>query len=297
LRSVLCRKCFYFFRKFFNFLVCFYLIFESFYSNRSFLICICLDFSNRKRSIFWYERIYILPIKRRATSARVIRAMRINNKIRLLFLSDTRKFNFYWSITTKEINHQFYHSFLSIYFDDLSFTSSKWTSFHCSIFSNLHIRFVFFTFFCEYSLKFSSSSPLTGTGTVPAPRNHVTFGVLRTIYQLSFVTTMRTRIYPGNIFFFFLTFTPPARTETESWVGTKTSRIWFSRPNASRRCIRDCLTFSSVPEITRITYHSHCVFARRSNIILWTLKDKYYLFEPVPVFFREPVPVFFDQFF
>jgi hypothetical protein len=44
--------------------------------------------------------------------------------------------------------------------------------------------------------------------------------------------------------------------------------MYCSSPNASRRCIRDDLTLSSVPDITRITYHSHSSFVvRRSNIV------------------------------
>jgi hypothetical protein len=113
----------------------------------------------------------------------------------------------------------------------------------------------------------SSSSPRTGTGTVPAPRNPVTFGVFRTIYQLSLVTIMRTRRYPGKIFFLRFTFSPHLRTDILSCVGINTSMINCSSPNASRRCMSDDRTLSSVPDITRMTYHSQSSRGlRRSNI-------------------------------
>jgi len=71
--------------------------------------------------------------------------------------------------------------------------------------------------FCStFPLNCSNSAPDTGTGIFQAPKNPVTFGVFLTIYQLSFVTTIWTKIYPGRIFFFLFTFTPHALTFTTS---------------------------------------------------------------------------------
>jgi hypothetical protein len=71
-------------------------------------------------------------------------------------------------------------------------------------------------FFSSIHFNCKSSSQETGTGTFQAHKNHVTFGVFLTIYQLSFVTTICTKIYHGKIFFFLFTFTQPALTETTS---------------------------------------------------------------------------------
>ena len=62
-------------------------------------------------------------------------------------------------------------------------------------------------------LSCSSSSALTGTGTVPAPKKPVTFGVFRTMYQDSLVTIILTRIYHGKIFFLRCIFLPPDRMD------------------------------------------------------------------------------------
>jgi hypothetical protein len=90
--------------------------------------------------------------------------------------------------------------------------------------------------FCStFPTSLSNSSGVTGTGIFPAHKNPVTFGVFLTIYQLSFVTTILTRIYQGRILFFLFTFTPPARTETTSCIGTKTSRMKSSSQKLSLR--------------------------------------------------------------
>ncbi|MBT3853440.1 hypothetical protein HOF65_05735 [bacterium] len=75
-----------------------------------------------------------------------------------------------------------------------------------------------------FHFNFSNSSHETGTGIFHAHKNHVTFGVFLTIYQLSLVTSICTKIYHGNIFFFLVTFSPQALTDTTSCVGTKTSK-------------------------------------------------------------------------
>ncbi|MDP2396499.1 MAG: hypothetical protein Q8S84_07635 [bacterium] len=67
-----------------------------------------------------------------------------------------------------------------------------------------------------FHFNFSNSAQDTGTGIFQAHKNHVTFGVFLTIYQLSFVTFICTNIYQGRIFFFFVTFFPHALTETTS---------------------------------------------------------------------------------
>jgi len=71
-------------------------------------------------------------------------------------------------------------------------------------------------FSSTFHLSCLSSSHETGTGIFHAHRNHVTFGVFLTIYQLSFVTTISTNIYQGRIFFFFFTFSQDAFTDTIS---------------------------------------------------------------------------------
>jgi hypothetical protein len=64
--------------------------------------------------------------------------------------------------------------------------------------------------------NFSSSSQETGTGIFHAHKNHVTFGVFLTTYQLSFVTFICTKIYHGSIFFFFVTLFHHALIDTTS---------------------------------------------------------------------------------
>jgi hypothetical protein len=67
-----------------------------------------------------------------------------------------------------------------------------------------------------FPFNLANSSHDTGTGIFQAHKNQVTFGVFLTMYQLSLVTFICTKIYQGSIFFFFVTFVHPDLIDTTS---------------------------------------------------------------------------------
>ena len=69
---------------------------------------------------------------------------------------------------------------------------------------------------------FSTSLREKGVGRAPLPTNPVTPGVLRTTYQESSSSAMRTSRYPGNTFFCTTTLRPPLNSMTSS-IGMTTS--------------------------------------------------------------------------
>jgi len=89
----------------------------------------------------------------------------------------------------------------------------------------LNLVLISFVLFASIVVNLLYSSSVTGTGTVHAPKNQVTLGVLRTIYQLSSVTNIFTRIYPGNTFLFVVTFFHHALIFVTGFEGTFTSVI------------------------------------------------------------------------
>jgi hypothetical protein len=66
---------------------------------------------------------------------------------------DTTEVDLYRSITSEDIDHDFEHSFLSVDFDDFSFTSLEWTSTDSDELTDLHISLVLFALFLEDSLE------------------------------------------------------------------------------------------------------------------------------------------------
>lgn len=72
----------------------------------------------------------------------------------ILFLGlHTSELDLHGGITTEEIDHHFDSSFSGIHFDDFAFTAFEWTALHDDIVPDLHIRSIFFTFFCEYPFE------------------------------------------------------------------------------------------------------------------------------------------------
>ena len=97
------------------------------------------------------------------------------------------------------------------------------------------------------------SSGVSGTGLLPGPTNPVTPRVFLTTYQVSSFMIILIRTYPGNIFF-WVCFVTPFFVSWTFCIGTRTSRISFSRCRFSIVFSIFAFTLFSYPEYVCTTY-------------------------------------------
>src|SRR5437588_2239228 len=99
----------------------------------------------------------------------------------------------------------------------------------------------------------STSSWVSGTGSLDAPTNPVTPGVPLTRLHESSLRSMLTSTYPGIVRFSTVIFWLSFISDTDS-VGTTIWRTAVCCPSETTRCSRFCLTLFSWPEYVLTTY-------------------------------------------